>query len=582
MTAAPNRSNSGASGSSHSGSGKGGGHQRERSNSNSHHHHHHQRHSSSHSHSNHRTPHSKKDLWKGSLHKPIGTAGVSVQMVGLDSPARTKRSVHESTVFARVDPNSGASPEALAAVTIGTVVDAMVTEGWQRMAKEILEKKVRVDTADHYPSAARLLELGAVWLLDETAYAKGDGAHARRLAPKDVDLCPEWADMTLRVHYVPERFFASLEVNWGKYCKGLILGDGASAVVGGRKATVPARGLPDSKDGVIVYEDDDLGFAVLNKPGSVPCYSTLSNHAEDASSMYSAALKERLGEDSHPFLSLPLRIEPEAHGLVLAATKKEFCSYLTKQVELAGKIDEGTNGEDQLIGGVNKTYQCLVCIKDPADIDRIEKLVGRVVEHYVDIRSPTPKKFVRNQPKHSNHEWGHCSLRILSVGQSKNFRAACVSSKFSDANEETLAHRLWGPTTEHPAEDLGVQYVMELSVQLLNGKARPHQIRGQLAALGVPIVGDAAYGGGTCEMRGHRHTWERMAVQVGRLEMGLPKVEEGEDGKRTLVPSDEVEGVFSLNAAWWSEYLADYERHIVVPGADVAAVGAEMAAVTVQ
>ena len=45
-----------------------------------------------------------------------------------------------------------------------------------------------------------------------------------------------------------------------------------------------------------------------------------------------------------------------------------------------------------------------------------------------------------------------------------------------------------------PAEELGIQYVMQVDVQLLT-KA-PHQIRGQLASLGIPIVGDAMYGGG--------------------------------------------------------------------------------------
>ncbi|KAL7578254.1 hypothetical protein ACA910_012673 [Epithemia clementina (nom. ined.)] len=37
------------------------------------------------------------------------------------------------------------------------------------------------------------------------------------------------------------------------------------------------------------------------------------------------------------------------------------------------------------------------------------------------------------------------------------------------------------------------QAVVELHVELLNG--RTHQIRGQLAALGFPIVGDVPYGG---------------------------------------------------------------------------------------
>lgn len=313
----------------------------------------------------------------------------------------------------------------------------------------------------------------------------------------------------------------------------------------------------------------------MNKPGGMPCHSTISNHAEDVMSMFASALKQRhIGTSTeHPFLSLPLRVEPEMHGLIVAATKKEFCTFMTKQLESmpASESDGVTHPTTSSNTGVSKTYRCLVCIRDPNDIDRIEKMVNRTIEHYVDVRSPTPKKFVRNKPKASNHEWQHCLMKITSVGsQASNFRAACVKSKYSDSNDFTLAHRLWGPNMEHPAEDLGVQYVMQIDVQLLT--KCPHQIRGQLAALGIPIVGDAPYGGGTCEMRMHRHMWRRMAVQICHLEFSLPKWDEetehtGEK-KRVLVNDDEKKCVFHLNTAWWSDYLLDYERYSPVTTLD--------------
>jgi len=303
----------------------------------------------------------------------------------------------------------------------------------------------------------------------------------------------------------------------------------------------------------------------------MPCHSTQSNHAEDVASMFSAALKQRTSETLNDkddneskhstFLSLPLRVEPEMHGLVLAATKKEFCSYMTKKLESTTNTSNAGNNN-----GVTKTYRCLVCIKDPNDIDHIEKLLNRTIEHYVDVRSPTPKKFVRNKPKSSNHEWQQCLMKITSIGTpSNNFRAACVSSKYSDSNDFTLAHRLWGPEKDHPAEEYGVHYVMQVDVQLMT--KCPHQIRGQLSALGVPIVGDWPYGGGACEMRGHRHLWRRMAVQICHLEFTLPDWEEDEEKKKILVLAKEGEEaeakkcVFHLNTAWWSEYLADYEQY---------------------
>ena len=61
--------------------------------------------------------------------------------------------------------------------------------------------------------------------------------------------------LSLRVHYVPDRFFVANEYDWSKYCKGLLLDNCTSATIGGgKKAVVPMMGLPDGKDGVLVYE----------------------------------------------------------------------------------------------------------------------------------------------------------------------------------------------------------------------------------------------------------------------------------------------------------------------------------------
>ena len=214
---------------------------------------HHHNHHHNHGHNHHRKPQSKQDLWKGSINKDIGN-NVIVQIVGMNSS--------NHTVYARVDPNclssSSSSDSSLAAATnvpIGKVIETMVSEGWKSVAKEILEKHIHVETPDAFPSALQLLQLGSVWILNETAYAAGDNYHAQRLKPSDETNTPDWKDMTLRVHYVPDRFFVAHEVDWTRYCKGLLLDNGCtSATIGGVKAVVPMMGLPDGKDGVIVYE----------------------------------------------------------------------------------------------------------------------------------------------------------------------------------------------------------------------------------------------------------------------------------------------------------------------------------------
>ncbi len=202
---------------------------------------------------------------------------------------------------------------------------------------------------------------------------------------------------------------------------------------------------------IYIVKNDDIGFTLLNKPGGMPTNSTKTNHAEDVASMYAAALKERHGDKSTKHISIPLRAETEMHGLLLVSTKREFCSYINEQLQSARSND--------LVDGncaIAKTYKCLVCVKKPSDIDRIEKLVNRDLTHYVNVKSACPKTFAKTKPVTANHklnDWQKCVMRITNIGDEK-FRAACVSSKYNDSNDYTLAHRLWDPRMESPAEDV--------------------------------------------------------------------------------------------------------------------------------
>lgn len=181
----------------------------------------------------------KEDLWKDALELQI--EGATIQVVGLDDQAH-------HTAYARVTNSTDSN------VSIGTVVECMVDEGWRRVVKEIMEKKQHVQV-DSYPPASLLLRLGSVWLLNETAWAKGEGSHAHRLAPKDEKRVPDWKDMTLRVYYVPDRFFVADTVDWTKPCRGLLVGPTTLVKIGEETPHVSvAEGLPDIKDGVIVYE----------------------------------------------------------------------------------------------------------------------------------------------------------------------------------------------------------------------------------------------------------------------------------------------------------------------------------------
>ena len=325
---------------------------------------------------------------------------------------------------------------------------------------------------------------------------------------------------------------------------------------------------------ILLLQDSDHHFVIINKPGNVPGHPTLSNHAEDVVSMLSQALQQRHREDHFKLhVSVPQKISASldvgTHGLLLVATQPSFAAYHSK-----------------ILDKVKRSYKCLVCLPDADSIRRLEHFQTHdaPVVHYVDPKSSNPKRFVRHKPsgngnhKHHHHHhhkhWEECKLRIKKVGDEK-FRAACVQSVYPDSVDSSLAHRLWGPESATPAEDLGFEYVMEIEVEILNRSHRKAQIRGQLAALGCPIVGDTVYGGGKSEFFSNHHSWSRMALHCCELSFPEPawsdenegdKREEEKDQKqephkkkqRELVPT-EHRCIFRHEQAWWSEFIAQYE-----------------------
>lgn len=102
---------------------------------------------------------------------------------------------------------------------------------------------------------------------------------------------------------------------------------------------------------------------------------------------------------------------------------------------------------------------------------------------------------------------------------------------------------------------------MELEVEDLSDL--PHQLRGQLAQLNTPIVGDLLYGGGTCETGAHDHSWRRMALQCSMISFPEPKWEEGgEQGDGgTMIPTDK-KCTFRLADAWWTPCLQEYSSSV--------------------
>lgn len=290
---------------------------------------------------------------------------------------------------------------------------------------------------------------------------------------------------------------------------------------------------------------------MLNKPGNVPIHPSLSNHTEDVVSKFTTALHEK---KKQMHVSLPNHypeIDTETSGLLAVATKAQFSAYMTRLLKQAESSKPAPEGEL----GLTKVYKCLVCVKDPERMGLLEAFqkTGRLITHHCD---PVHHRFVRNLPEGNSKKkggWHKCQLRVKQIGDDK-FRAACVSTVYSDSVDSCLAHRLWGPKVKSD-----VQYVMELQVETV-GRFHAHQVRGQLAALGFPIVGDFMHGGGKVQLFHERHEWRRMALQCCELTFPVPVAPEK---KGEPLTAGEGQCVFRLNAAWWSEYLRQYELYHV-------------------
>ena len=254
-------------------------------------------------------------------------------------------------------------------------------------------------------------------------------------------------------------------------------------------------------------------------------------------------------------------IDTEAHGLLCLSTKPSFSAYMTNLLKQEGShaASAPSKGESNNPTALNKVYKCLVCVSDPDRMELLEgfQKSGKLVTHFCD---PTHHRYLRNKPHETSsengdksHHWHKCQLRIKQVGDEK-FRAACVSTLFADSIDSCLAHCLWGPTVQ-----TDVQYVMELQVEVV-GRHSSHQVRGQLAALGFPIVGDFSKGGGRVSVFHEHHEWNHMALQCCELSFPVPVASEK---KGEAHQAGEGRCVFRLNNAWWSEYLRQYELYHV-------------------
>jgi hypothetical protein len=230
------------------------------------------------------------------------------------------------------------------------------------------------------------------------------------------------------------------------------------------------------------------------------------------------------------------------------------------------------------------------------------------IVHYVQKYNPnTPKRFVStiDEEEYDGDEttiWQECQLQIVEVNGAVpnengefpwNFVRKCREDDDDDVIDDITIAAAAAAGTAGTATD-PYTHVTELIIDLLTG--RTHQIRGQLAALDCPIVGDTLYRGSQppppqqqqqqyCDDddddRIRWRSYNTMALQCCYLSFPYPvptaesddddcfssnhKKERGQKQRRKrhnknvlAVPSDPTKGIvveYSLPTAWWSMYV---------------------------
>jgi 23S rRNA-/tRNA-specific pseudouridylate synthase len=342
----------------------------------------------------------------------------------------------------------------------------------------VVQKQITTSTSKgrNVLSAIQLLELGSVWYLPASAPRDPSmGTKPIRVLVEQATEPLQEGDY-LRVHHHPRRFQTVHDYDW---------------------STNVNETTSGSKPGVIVQEDKDKGWLVIDKPPRVPVHMTVDNAVENVAACL-VATRQQLPNDTPVYVSTPQRLDQNTSGLLVVATSKSFAAYFAKllanktSLQLQNnddKINVAMSDDRRILGGVHKIYKCLVCIQPPSlseqgwSTDRawqdLKQLAdnGTVIRHYLEPSIRAPKTYVKEPPSMEENQeaWLESLLRIKEVGPIYRVVGNTVSEQLANRlwDMEDKVYEIWKDcTTDLKPRRMpqSCQAVVEIKVELLTGK----------------------------------------------------------------------------------------------------------------
>lgn len=172
-----------------------------------------------------------EDRWNGAITQNIA-CDLVIQIAGTDD-------LDGHTCFARLHGESQNKKVTLQMVV--REVQRIISEFHSQPSSQSKGQESHVD----------LIRIGAVWVIPN------DNRNRPRRALID-DSTMDISNYTIRIHHGAKRFWNVYNYHWGMM-------------------HTTSETDKNSKNGVILYEDISLGFAVLNKPSGVPVHSYVYN-----------------------------------------------------------------------------------------------------------------------------------------------------------------------------------------------------------------------------------------------------------------------------------------------------------------